>query len=135
MTMRLTPSVELKQSDSSTARLTEKNRHDENCLPGRVKNMSGGHFNYDQHSIGVIADGIERLIETGNNEETDSHWCTIGHPFPQEVIEKFREAVLILRKAEIMSQRIDWLVSGDDSKESFFQRWNEDLSKIEQPGG
>ncbi|MBL0712133.1 MAG: hypothetical protein JJV98_00400 [Desulfosarcina sp.] len=49
------------------------------------------------------------------------------------IIEKFKEAMLTLRMAEAMAQRIDWLVSGDDGEESFLRRWNEDMSKISQP--
>jgi hypothetical protein len=95
--------------------------------------MSGGHFNHDQWLIGQVADEIERLIEINNIEETDYCGCKIGYYFPQEIIEKFKEAVLTLRKAEIMSQRIDWLVSGNDNEESFFRRWKEDLLKIGKP--
>jgi len=95
--------------------------------------MSGGHFNYDQYRIRQIADEVERLIETNNIEETDPYGDKISYSFPQEIIEKFQEAVLTLRMAEVMAQRIDWLVSGDDGEESFLRRWNEDLSKIAQP--
>jgi len=95
--------------------------------------MSGGHFNYDQYRIRQIADEVEHLIETNNIEETDSYGDKISYSFPQEIIEKFKEAVLTLRMAEVMAQRIDSLVSGDDGEGSFLRRWNEDLSKIAQP--
>jgi hypothetical protein len=95
--------------------------------------MSGGHFNYDQYRIGQIADEVERLIEINDNEETDSYGYKTGYCFPQEIIEKIKEAVQTLRMAEVMAQRIDWLVSGDDGEESFLRRWKEDLSKFSQP--
>ncbi len=92
--------------------------------------MSGGHFNYDQYKISQIADEIEHLIETNNLEETDHYGSRIGYFFPQKIIVKFKEALKTLRIAEVMTQRIDWLVSGDDGEESFLQRWDEELSKI-----
>ena len=92
--------------------------------------MSGGHFDHDQCRIGQIADEVERLIETNNIEETDSYGNKAGYVFSQEIIEKFKEAVLTLRMAEVMAQRIDWLVSGDDGEEDFLRRWNEDLSNL-----
>lgn len=94
--------------------------------------MSGGHFNYDQYKIGQIADEVERLIKTNHYEETEPYGDSLGYSFAQEIIEKFKEAVLTLRKAEVMVQRIDWLVSGDDGEDSFLRRWDEDLSKISQ---
>ncbi len=95
--------------------------------------MSGGHFNYDQYSIGQIADEIEHLIEINDSEETDAYGDRIGYSFPQDIIEKFKEAVQTLRTAQVMAQRIDWLVSGDDGEESFLRRWNDELSKISRP--
>ena len=80
--------------------------------------MSGGHFNYGQYQIRDIADEVEQL--SLNNE----------HVFSVETIEKFKEAVIILRKAEIMTHRIDWLVCSDDGEDTFHERWAEDLGKL-----
>jgi len=109
--------------------------------------MSGGHFNYDQYKIGYIADSIEREIEKNGRRKTkeelrqeswiDKEWLErnpedINHyEYPPEVIEKFKEAVNILRKAQIYAHRVDWLLSGDDGEESFLRRLKEDLSKVE----
>jgi hypothetical protein len=46
------------------------------------------------------------------------------------VIAKFKDAVNILNIAEVYAQRIDWLLSGDDSEESFLKRLDEDLNKL-----
>ena len=82
--------------------------------------MSGGQFNYEQFRISNIEDGIERLIKTNNRDD--------GFHFNDEVIEKFTEALEYLRIARIMANRIDWLVSGDDSEETFFERLNEEVA-------
>ena len=77
--------------------------------------MSGGHFNYNQQYIEDIANDIQVYL---------------GQGFSQETLTKFKEAVYILRKAEIMAQRIDWLLSGDDGEETFHKRWKEDLGEL-----
>lgn len=79
--------------------------------------MSGGYFDYQQYRLNDIADAIERLIS--NNRE-----------FDKDTLYKFGETITVLRKAEKMVQRIDWLVSGDDSEETFHERWAEELGKL-----
>jgi hypothetical protein len=41
-----------------------------------------------------------------------------------------KEAVNVLRVAQIYAHRIDWLFSGDDGEESFLKRLDEDLEKL-----
>jgi hypothetical protein len=85
--------------------------------------MSGGRFDYDQYKIGQIAEDIQEIIERFPEE-------LYHYKYPDNVIEKFKEAVDILKKAEIYAERIDWLLSGDDSEESFFKRLEEDLKLL-----
>lgn len=107
--------------------------------------MSGGRFNYDQYKIGYIADAIEQEIEKNGRPKTkeelkdegwrDPDWYKrypedLNHyKYPDDVIEKFKEAVKVLRQAEVYAQRVDWLLSGDDGEESFLKRLKEDLEK------
>lgn len=109
--------------------------------------MSGGAFDYKQYNISMIADEIEQTIERSGRPKTreelkdeswgrDSSWYekypeNLNHyKYPDEVIEKFKEGVEILRKAHVYAQRIDWLISGDDGEESFHKRLKEDLEKL-----
>lgn len=107
--------------------------------------MSGGRFDYNQHKIGYIADDIEKVIKKNGREKTkeelkeegwrDPDWYKkypedlYHYKYPDEVIEKFKEAVKCLRMAEIYAHRIDYLLSSDDSEESFLQRLEEDLKQ------
>ena len=92
--------------------------------------MSGGHFNYKQYEIRHIADEIEHLIITNDSEEKDEYGYTKGRHYTPETIAKFHEALATLRRAEIMAQRIDWLVSGDDGEDCFHSRWGEGIAKL-----
>lgn len=83
--------------------------------------MSGGHFDYKQHHLRDIADDIERVI--AKNAESE-------YRFDDKTIVRFREGVKALRIAETYAQRIDWLLSGDDSEESFHERLETDLKEI-----
>ncbi len=91
--------------------------------------MSGGHFNYDQHRITGIADEIERLIKTNNSKKKDEYGDDYGNHFKADTIAKFKLAEKTLRRAAIMAQRIDWLVSGDDGEDNFHKYWDAELKK------
>lgn len=92
--------------------------------------MSGGHFGYEQYKIGQIADDIQLLIDTNASTEKNSCGDPIGRDYPPEVVDKFREAVKVLRMAHVYAQRIDWLVSDDDGPNSFLARLEEDLKDV-----
>lgn len=81
--------------------------------------MSGGHFDYDQYRIRRIADEVEQLIIDNSNE------------FSQETIEEFKIGLEYLKKAEVYTQRIDWLVSGDDGEDTFHNRLQSELKNLE----
>jgi hypothetical protein len=109
--------------------------------------MSGGAFDYNQYKIGYIADQIEEVIIKNGVEKTpeeledeswrDDSWYEkypedkFHYKYPDEVIEKMKEAVKALKIAQEYAQRVDWLLSGDDGEESFLSRLEENLKKIE----
>jgi len=107
--------------------------------------MSGGHFGYDQYTIGRIADSIEEAIQKSGRKLTeneikdefgfDKDWL-IKHPedayhykYPNKVIKVFEDAIRALRIAAIYAQRVDYLLCDDDSEESFLEQLKEDLAK------
>lgn len=110
--------------------------------------MSGGHFNYDQYKIGYIADEIEQIIRTSGKPKTkeelkeeswrDPEWYDkypedlYHYKYPDEVIQKFKEGLKIIRLAEIYTHRIDWLISGDDGEETFLKRLEGDINRLEE---
>lgn len=114
--------------------------------------MSGGHFNYDQWRIQDIANEVEDIIEKNGkvipwdelddfyqrdydyNEHTyeKSENKILYYDYPPEVVERFKEGLYHLRRAYIYTQRIDWLLSGDDGEESFIERLNEELKELER---
>ena len=92
--------------------------------------MSGGHFNYDQYRISQIAEQIRTLIANNDSDETDEWGNPRGLHYTPETIARFQFAVDTLDVAYVYVQRIDWLVSGDDSEKTFMQRLDEDMEKI-----
>lgn len=78
--------------------------------------MSGGYFNYRQREIDHIADEIETLIESND--------------FSEQTIAEFKKAAQALRIAYIYTQRIDWLVSGDDGEDIFHHRLKLSLANL-----
>jgi hypothetical protein len=92
--------------------------------------MSGGHFDYKQYALEDIADKIKEEIEKNESKELDSFGYPIGRNYLKEVIDRFKMAVDCLKNTEAMVQRIDWLLSGDDSPSSFIERWDEDVKPV-----
>ena len=81
------------------------------------------HCNTLQH----IADEIEDVIYKNSSTEKDQYGYPVSRGYSNETIEKFLEAVILLKRAQIFAHRIDWLLSDDDSEGTFLERLEEDL--------
>ena len=112
--------------------------------------MSGGAFDYQQRYIEEIADEIEQeIIEAGREIPQEiwakNHWYASSfddsdrtYPtYERKTIDIMKRAVYVLQMAYIYAKRIDWMLSGDDSEESWVKRLEEDLKdlKTKYPGG
>jgi hypothetical protein len=89
-------------------------------------------FNEDDGKL-YFDDGntvYEVVIYDGEREEwSDGKWhLEIDDP---EIIEEFKKGLKILKMASIYAQRIDWLLSGDDSEDSFKRRLKENIDELE----
>ena len=81
--------------------------------------MSGGAFDYVQFRLQHEAiDELKRIINENVNDKK----------YSDATIEKFKIGLNSLELALIYLNRIDWLVSGDDSENTFHQRLSEDLN-------
>ena len=89
--------------------------------------ISGGTFQYNQYRITSIIDDIKIKIENNDSVEKNEWGEDIGSHYSKETIDKFKEAIYHLEKAEVMATRIDWLLAGDDGEKNFNIRWDEDL--------
>lgn len=88
--------------------------------------MSGGFFNYGQYKLGSIAESIDQVIKENNEND----WRN----YNAETIAIMKAASELLQVARIYVDRIDWLVSGDDSEETFHKRLEEDLNHFVSAG-
>jgi hypothetical protein len=92
--------------------------------------MSGGHFNYKQHSLLDMADDIGSVILTNDSTEKDEWGNNIGRHYTPETIAEFEKAVKALKLAYVYAQRIDWLLSCDDGEDSFHKRLQAQLGEL-----
>ena len=88
----------------------------------RRRPISGGHFQHQQYIISDIANSIKSEIIKNRDAE---------HKLSQKTINEFRKGINILKQAEIYANRIDWLLSCDDSEKTFHERLNDDLKGVE----
>ena len=77
--------------------------------------MSGGEFDYIQYTIDGTADKLESII-------------LVNDEYSSATIDQFRIGLHHLRLAAIYLHRIDYLVSCDDSEDSFHSRLQEELN-------
>jgi hypothetical protein len=92
--------------------------------------MSGGYFNYRQHTLLDMADDIGSEILTNDSTEKDEWGNNIGSHYTPETIAEFEVAVKALKLAYVYAQRIDWLLSGDDGEDSFHKRLQAQLKEL-----
>lgn len=94
--------------------------------------MSGGTFNHDDYHISRIANEIEDIIVKNDSTEKDEYGYEVGHHYSAETLKKFQRAVDLLCVASVFVHRIDWLLAGDDGEDTFHERLEHDLKKLEQ---
>ena len=90
--------------------------------------MSGGRFGYSQHRLKEMVEEIETVIQ---NNGVKDQWGYVDN-FSDETIAEFRKGIEILNRAYVYAQRIDWLVSGDDSEPYFHKRLQEELKELDK---
>jgi hypothetical protein len=84
--------------------------------------MSGGHFDHLHWQVKNLANSIEEELADIEIRNFDS-----------KTVSEFVNAVVILKKAAVYSERIDYLLTSDDSEETFHERLASDLKDIEVP--
>ena len=106
--------------------------------------MSGGHYDYLQYRITEITDSIEQAVRDSGTKKPKNELYNNDdfyekypeelnyYKYPDHVIKEFKNGIKLLEKAQVYAQRIDWLLSGDDGEDSFIERLEEDLGKLER---
>lgn len=84
--------------------------------------MQSGHYKFSQHHISNIRERIEDVIRDNNITDVDEFNVIIGRGYTAETIAKLEEAVQALNKAAVYADRVDWLLSGYGTEESFRTR-------------
>ena len=82
--------------------------------------MVGGFFEGDDKSLATLAERIEFEAEHNISE------------YSEETIERFNLVVTLLRAANDMVKRIDYLLNGDEDEETFLVLWNERFAVEEE---
>lgn len=88
--------------------------------------MSGGAFDYKQYYINDIAETIEDRVRVHSGLYETEGYAT----FSEDTLKEMEFGVHLLRVAAIYAQRIDWLLSSDDSEDSFHERLDEELKEF-----
>lgn len=97
--------------------------------------MSGGYFDHKDWHIDDFADDIQQKIRNNDSTELNEWGVRIGRHYSAETMAKFRQAVEHLRIARLYLRRIDYLLSGDDSEDSFHRNLEQDLQRMMKERG
>lgn len=107
--------------------------------------MSGGRWDYMQNRLDYVIEDITNLInrngkkkDVSDLESWEIDWIkkypedAYYYKYPDEVIQKFKEARLSIAEAQEHMQRLDWLLCDDDGNESYISRLENNLKKIKK---
>ena len=92
--------------------------------------MSGGFFDHSQYTLNQIVTDIEDEIYYNDSEEVNEYNEKRGNGFSEDTMQEFKLAVWYLKQALVYTQRVDYLLSGDDGEETFHERLKKDLEKL-----
>lgn len=96
-----------------------------------IKDVDETHFEI------ILTD--DEYISVSKYEETvylDENGEEMYFPeYTERTLDEFRKGIEILKKASIYANRIDWLLSGDDGEDSFYERLNEELEELKNEQG
>lgn len=95
--------------------------------------MSGGHYNYQYHALGNLADDIERDFVNGGtytpeynysldgNEKGDLIGDANEHQRPV-ILQEVRKLIADLRACGERARELEWYLSGDTGADSYLKR-------------
>lgn len=92
--------------------------------------MSGGTYDYIQFRLNEVADNIKEKIKKNEEMRRNPSGCDEDERYDEATVEKFKEAVAVIKMASIYIHRIDWLLSGDDGEEDFRKRLTEEIARF-----
>jgi len=98
--------------------------------------MSGGFFEYKQYALEDIKEQIEQIIEQVNTKPDLVDMVAGEFTLYNYVEDKesfnlgCKTAMFYLDMAQVLVQRLDWFLSGDDSEESFHKRMSEEVQEV-----
>jgi len=94
--------------------------------------MSGGYFeSINSYSLQSLAEELDKIFLKQKEyfyglDSPDTNKGEQDHKLSTDTLNKIKDTADLLFKVSSMTNRIDYLLSGDDSEESFRTRWKEE---------
>ena len=98
--------------------------------------MSGGFFEYKQYALEDIKEKVEDVLNQVNTKPNLVDMLSEDFNLYNYVEDKeafnlvCKTAMFYLDMSQVITQRLDWFLSGDDSEESFQKRMSEDMQEV-----
>ena len=87
--------------------------------------MSGGAFDYQDYRLDAIATELRIAIAKTRKKAESSDYSTL---FLNEMIRAYNQ----VRELSVLLHRIDWVLSGDDGEETYWEQLAEDMATVER---
>lgn len=94
--------------------------------------MSGGHWDGRQFVMTEVADDLDHVVETNDDETLNGWGDRKGKGYSKETLDRIKKTALALRTLERAVHHIDYLLSGDHGEDTFDAAWRRD---VESKGG
>ena len=90
--------------------------------------MSGGFFDYQDHRLDYMAELLRfEIAKCRKNPEWMGHQSDYSDAFIAEMSKTYNQ----LRELRIRLHRLDWVLSGDDGEDTYFQELPVELGEFE----
>ena len=88
--------------------------------------LSGGHFEYKQYKCGYLADDVLDVIREFSDRASEDNY-DISEYDKNCFIKTCKISYDLLKLIEMLVQRIDWYLSGDDGMDNFIKKLKNEL--------
>ena len=92
--------------------------------------MSGGHYNYEQHALGRIADRMREDLARIGKQDT---WEPTPFQLEESTVAALKLAIAMLAVTETLVHDLDWCLSGDTGEDTLKKQVEELMEKMRHP--
>ena len=92
--------------------------------------MSGGHYDYKQHDLARIAEGMQKDLDRIGKQD---QWSSEPYQLEESTVSALKLAIALLAITEQLVHDIDWCMSGDTDEDTLKKQVEELMERMRAP--